>query len=78
MTVAELIAILQTMPQDFPIEVNDNNGGQIYPIEQVDCFTELDDELGDYPVVVIQVNCDFGYEFTPETSAFNDISFEEF
>jgi hypothetical protein len=60
MTVAELIAILQTMPQDLPIEVNDNNGGQIYPIEQVDCFTELDIEPDDYPTVVLQVNCDVG------------------
>ena len=52
MTVAELIAILQTMPQDLPIEINDNEGGQIIYIDSVDSFPE--DE--DYPVVMIQAN----------------------
>lgn len=54
MTVAELISILQTMPQDVQVEVNDNYGGEIFVIEQVDHFeaTEEDDEI-----VIIQVNC---------------------
>lgn len=53
MTVAELVAILQEMPQDALVEVNDNCGGEVFPIEQVDYFeaNEYDDE-----VVVIQVN----------------------
>ena len=52
MTVAELIEILKTMPQDLPIEINDNMGGQIIYIDSVDSFP--DDE--DYPVVMIQAN----------------------
>lgn len=53
MTVAELIEILKTMPQDCLVEVNDNMGGEIYDVEQVDHFeaTEYDDET-----VVLQVN----------------------
>ena len=57
MTVAELIAILQTMPQDLPIEINDNMGGQIIYIDSVDLFDEIDPEFPeDYPVVMIQAN----------------------
>jgi hypothetical protein len=52
MTVAELIAILQTMPQDVAVEINDNLGGQIIYIDSVDSFPE--DE--DYPLVMIQAN----------------------
>ena len=54
MTVAELIAVLQTMPQDYPIEINDNMGGQIIYIDSVDQF-DLEGEE-DYPVVMIQAN----------------------
>ena len=56
MTVAELIAILQTMPQDLEVEVNNNNGREIFAIEQVDYFSEeeLDGEFE--PSVIIQVN----------------------
>ncbi len=54
MTVAELIAILQTMPQDLPVEINDNMGGQIIYIDSVEEF-DLDGE-DDYPVVIIQAN----------------------
>ena len=59
MTVAELIAILQTMPQDLEVEVNNNNGREIFAIEQVDYFSEeeLDGEFE--PSVIIQVNYDF-------------------
>ena len=55
MTVAELIAILQTMPQDLEVEVN-NNGREIFAIEQVDYFSEeeLDGEFE--PSVMIQIN----------------------
>ena len=58
MTVAELIAILQTMPPDLEVEVN-NNGREIFAIEQVDYFSEeeLDGEFE--PSVMIQVNYDF-------------------
>ena len=53
MTVRELIEILKTMPQDCLVEVNDNNGGEVYGIEQVDHFqaSEFNDES-----VVLQVN----------------------
>ena len=55
MTVAELITILQTMPPDLEVEVN-NDGREIYAIEQVDHFSaeELDGEFE--PSVMIQVN----------------------
>lgn len=52
MTVAELIEILNSMPQDLPIEILDNGAGQIIHINSVDAFP--DDE--DYPVVMIQAD----------------------
>jgi hypothetical protein len=54
MKVNELIEILKQFPLDTEIEVNDNYGGRVYPIVSVDDF--LDDL--DYPVIMIQVNCD--------------------
>jgi hypothetical protein len=54
MTVSELIEILKTMPQNLPIEINDNMGGQIIYIDSVDHF-DLEGE-DDYPVVMIQAN----------------------
>lgn len=55
MTVAQLIAILQTMPQDYPVEINNNHAGQITFIDQVDCFGPEDmKEAEDYPVVILQ------------------------
>ena len=58
MTVAELIEVLKSMPQDLPIEINDNMGGQIIYIDSVELFEgeDLDVEDGDYPVVMIQAN----------------------
>ena len=55
MTVAELIEILKAMPQDMPIEINDNMNGQIIYIDSVELFDEPMDE-DDYPVVMIQAN----------------------
>ena len=57
MTVAELIAILQTMPGDLPVEINDHNRGSLSYVDRVDCFLQedLDPEFPeDYPVVVLQ------------------------
>lgn len=57
MTVAQLIAILQTMPQDYPVEINDNHAGKLSWVDQVDCFKpeDLDPAFpDDYPCVVIQ------------------------
>jgi hypothetical protein len=57
MTVAELIEILKTMPQDLPIEINDNMNGQIIYIDGVDLIDEPDPAFPeDYPVVMIQAN----------------------
>jgi hypothetical protein len=36
MIVAELIAALQKLPPDVEVLVNDNQGGEVYDIEQVD------------------------------------------
>jgi hypothetical protein len=59
MTVSELIAILQTMPQDMTVEVNDNRNGDVHFIDSIDCFTAEDFGPDDdnQPCVVIQVNC---------------------
>ena len=58
MTVAELIEILKTMPQDYPVEINDHNRGSISFVDRVDCFLpeDIDPEFTDedYPCVVIQ------------------------
>lgn len=54
MTVAELIAELQKLPQHIQVEVNDNNGGEVFAIDQVDYFDATD---GDPEIVIIQVNC---------------------
>jgi hypothetical protein len=59
MTVAELIEVLKTMPQDYTVEINDNGNGNVFAIDQVDCF--LPEDMNpifpeDYPSVVIQVN----------------------
>jgi hypothetical protein len=56
MTVAELIAILQALPQDAQVAVNDNRRGNFYDtVDQVDHFEE-DFADGDPEVVVLQVN----------------------
>ena len=58
MTVAELIAILKTMPQGYPVEINDHYKGSLSFIDRVDCFNyediepEFKDE--DYPCVILQ------------------------
>jgi hypothetical protein len=53
MTVAELIEVLKTMPQDVVVEVNDNGGGEVYAVEGVDYF-EADADFDE--CVTIQVN----------------------
>lgn len=59
MLVRELIDILKTYPQETPVEVNDNYGGQIHFIDCVDFFSQAELKYeDDYPVVMIQVNCD--------------------
>jgi len=55
MTVAELIKQLQALPQDIQVEVNDNNGGEVFAIDQVDYFGASLDQ--DDQIVIIQVNC---------------------
>lgn len=59
MTVSELIVILQSMPQDLPVEINDNINGQITYIDAVDHFSwhDLEPGSGDQPCVMIQTNC---------------------
>lgn len=56
MTVAELIAQLQAMPQDVEVQINDNSGGNVFELEQVDHF-DANDEWEDPEVVMLQVNC---------------------
>jgi len=57
MTVSELIAILQTMPQDAPVAVNDFRRGNFYKtVDGVDHFdADWGHTAGDPEVVVIQV-----------------------
>ena len=56
MTVAELIAKLQTMDPNLPVSVNDETGGAWH--EDVDFIyeSEADEEYGDRACVVIVVN----------------------
>ena len=57
MTVAELIEILKTMPQDYPVEINDHHKGSISFVDRVDCFLPEDMDPAfpeDYPCVVLQ------------------------
>lgn len=59
MLVSDLIDILKSMPQDYVVKVNDNRGGKIFAIDNIDCFTpeDMDPSYPDVvPCVVIQVN----------------------
>ena len=58
MSVAELIEILKTMPQDLPVEINDHNRGSLSFVDRVDLFDasweSFSPDDGDYPCVVLQ------------------------
>lgn len=57
MKVSALIAILQKMPQDLEVEVNDNGGGEVYAIEDITHYVPNNDLWpDDEPAVIIQVN----------------------
>ena len=53
MKVSELITLLQALPKNAIVQVNDNMGGEIYDIECVDHF---DADEYDPESVVLQVN----------------------
>lgn len=54
MTVAELIAVLQTFPQDTVVNVNNNEGGIFH--EEVHSVNFFEEDSMDPARVVIQVN----------------------
>jgi hypothetical protein len=58
MSVAQLIKILQRMPQDLPVEINNHHTGNLSWVDAVGIFDEtcemFDVSEGDYPCVVIQ------------------------
>lgn len=56
MTVAELITILQTMPQDLPVSINDEENGIFY--KDIDNVFQYDGdvEYGDRACVTLVVN----------------------
>jgi DNA-directed RNA polymerase subunit F len=58
MTVSELIAILQTMPQNLSVKINDIHGGEISNLDHVYYFNEEDfmPEENIEPCVLLQVN----------------------
>ncbi len=56
MTVSELIAILQTLPQDLPVGVNDEGNGIFHEVTGEPFLSEDTDEEGIGPCVVIPVN----------------------
>lgn len=57
MKVSQLVDILKGMPQDIEVEINDNNGGEVYAIEGVDHYVpNLDLWPDDIQAVIIQVN----------------------
>lgn len=57
MTVAELIAALQRMPQDLPVEILNHHTDSLSWVDGVELFDDTWDsymiEEGDYPCVVI-------------------------
>ena len=59
MRVSRLIELLQKMPQDLEVEVNDNRGGEVYEINNVTHYIpNIDLWPDDVPSVIIQVNED--------------------
>lgn len=57
MKVHELIELLQNMPHDREVEVNDNKGGKVYAVDSVTEYCPNKDLWpDDVPSVVIQVN----------------------
>lgn len=57
MNVRQLIEILQQLPQDLEVEVNDQNGGEVYAIEEVTHYhPNIDLWPDDAPAIVLQVN----------------------
>lgn len=60
MKVSKLIALLQKMPQDIDVEVNDNNGGRVFSIDGEDdvmhYIPNTDLWPNDVPLVIIHVN----------------------
>ena len=57
MKVYDLIKQLQSMPQDIEVEVNDNNGGEVYSIEEITLYIpNIDLWPDDVAAVILQVN----------------------
>jgi len=57
MKVSELIAILQELPQDIVVEVNDIRGGEVYSVVEVHHYVpNIDLWPDDVQSVVLQVN----------------------
>ncbi len=58
MTVAELIGLLKQLPQDAPVSVNDENGGNFH--EDVECafYVPENKEYGDRACAILVVNGD--------------------
>ena len=57
MTNTELIAELQKYPPNIEVVINDNGGGEVYPIDQVTLYIpNVDLWPDDEANVVIQVN----------------------
>ncbi len=56
MTVAQLIGLLKQLPQDAPVSVNDENGGNFH--EDVECafYVPESKEYGDRACVILVVN----------------------
>ena len=56
MSVAELIEILQTMPQHLPVEINNEWAGDITFVDKISLFSEDNPYFSvdeDYPAVII-------------------------
>ena len=56
MTVAELIEKLKTMPQDLPVHINDEAGGNYHDELAAVLDIAADPEFGDEAAVIIAVN----------------------
>ena len=56
MTVAQLIELLKLLPQDIPVSVNDEQGGNFHDTVGMVFHSPADPEYGDAECVVLAVN----------------------
>jgi hypothetical protein len=56
MTVAQLIELLKQLPQDAPVSVNDEQGGNFHEDVETVFYVPVDPVYGDRAAVILVVN----------------------